>query len=176
MSDVLHNATCRLHTGFDRRSHMCRRCILGVEIGWNSPFQQKVAQPKLRSFIKPSGNQSGGRSPQSYNLNLTRNSLMCSYWWRSGNQPIFLVFAAVVSDPELSSQVYNHHILRPHRELRAGWIRTGLSGTEMFAALLVPVCHSYLHTRYVSSVALAKHCTNKCQYMDGFNRWTLWNF
>lgn len=50
-----------------------------------------------------------------------------------------LVFAAVISDPELSSQVYDQHILRPHRECSAGWIRASFGGTDTSAAMFVPL-------------------------------------
>lgn len=49
------------------------------------------------------------------------------------------VFTAVMSDPELSPQVYDQRILRPYREHRTGWVRAGLGGTNTFAALLVPL-------------------------------------
>lgn len=80
LSDVLHNSTCRLHTAPNRCSHMYKRCVLGVEIGWNSPFQQKVAQPKPRSFIDSSGNQSGSRSPQSSEEELCDVQLLMTVW------------------------------------------------------------------------------------------------
>lgn len=59
------------------------------------------------------------------------------------NQPLFPVFTAVVSDPELSPPVYDLNILRPHWEIRAGWIRVGLSGTDVCLYLCVIVI--FLH-------------------------------
>lgn len=75
-----------------------------------------------------------------------------------GNQPNLPVFTAVVSDPELSPHVYDRHILRPHRELRAGWIRVGLSGTDvcLYLCVILIFLHATLALLYLRNGLIPK--------------------
>lgn len=77
------------------------------------------------------------------------------------------VVAAAVSTLELSPQVYDLHILRPHRELEAGWIRAGLHGTRRRVLRRLDLLYrSILSARCASSAARAHRWADKHKFIN----------